>query len=106
MIAIFKAISAVITTACNVVVKLLSSAERGANALDELSKAGEIKAKNFTALVKLNDEAEFAKRQDEINQNRMRAGIDVVKLESQQAKEERQEKELSEAAKKASEALA
>lgn len=84
---LFKAITTVITTACAVLVKLLSSAERGANALDELAQAGEQKAKNFKELVKLNDEAEFETRKAEINAARVTAGLAPKDIQSTQQKE-------------------
>lgn len=91
----FKSIFAVITMLCNVVLKLLSSAERGANSLDELAKAGEKKAKNFRKLVELNDEAEFAKRKAEINLARKTAGLKPVDAKSSQETEKQEEADIA-----------
>lgn len=96
---IFKAIASVITTACNVVIKLLSSVERGANSLDELAQAGEIKARNFKDLVSMNDEAEFEKRKAEINVSRVEQGLAPIDAKSTQ--EKIKEKEEEDAAAKA-----
>lgn len=93
---IIKTVSLVITTACDVIVTLLSSFKRGANALDAMAEAGEKKAKNFRDLVELNDEAEFEKRKAEINAVRVDAGLSAKNIQSQQVKEEVAKKELSE----------
>lgn len=84
---IIKTISLVITTACDVVVTLLSSFKRGASALDAMAEAGEKKAKNFRDLVELNDEAEFEKRKAEINAARETAGLVEKDIKSQQQQE-------------------
>ncbi|WP_038345659.1 hypothetical protein [Acinetobacter sp. A47] len=86
----------------NVVIKLCSAAERGANSLDQLAKAGEAKATNYTNLVMLNDEEKYNERLAEINAKRKAAGLEVKQIESVQAKAER---EQSAAAKAATEAL-
>lgn len=93
---IIKTVSTVITTLGDVIVTLLSSFKRGANALDAMAEAGEKKAKNFRDLVELNDEAEFEKRKAEINAARIEAGLGAKNIQSQQVKDEAAKKELSE----------
>lgn len=80
----FKSIMLVITSACNVLVKLLSAAERGANSLDEATKGLEYKAKNFADLVKMNDEAEFNKRKAEIEKELGKLNLEVPEIKSAQ----------------------
>lgn len=93
---IFKAVGLVITTACNVLVKLLSAGERGANALDEAAQIAEIKVKNTKELIILNDEAEFEERKREIEARR-----EDLKLKKKEIKSEQQKQAEAEEAKKA-----
>lgn len=95
----FKSIMLVITSICNVLVKLLSAAERSANSLDEATKGLEYKAKNFADLVKMNDEAAYAKRKKEIEDELDKVGI--VLPESKSAQQVEREAEAAEKAKRA-----
>lgn len=96
---IFKAVGLVITTACNVLVKLLTATERGANSLDALAEAGELKAKNFKNLIELNDEAEFEERKREIEERRAE-----LLLKHKEVKSEQQKRDEAQAAKDAKKA--
>lgn len=72
-----KVIFGVIAAIGNVLIKVCSAAERGATALDELAKAGETKAKNFSALVEFEDNAAFTEERNRIKKRLQQAGITV-----------------------------
>ncbi len=79
-----KAILSAIVALVNVITKFASAAERVATATDELARAGEVKARNFTALIELNDEAAFHDQQQEIMKRREKLGLSTEKVKSQQ----------------------
>lgn len=91
---LFAVIMTVLTAIANMLVKganagekAMSAVERGASSLDKLAEAGEIKATNFTKLVKLNDEYVYEERHEQIQELRKKyANLSTDRVPSEQEK--------------------
>ena len=81
----------------NVIVRVASGLERGANSFDQAMRALETKSTNFANLVEMNDEATFEKEKARIAKRRakyLKSEDAKVEVESVQAQKRKERKPL------------
>jgi len=78
----------------NVIIRVASGLERGANSFDQAMRALETKSTNFANLVELNDEATFEKEKARIEKRRAKyiKNEEAKKVEVKSAQAERRER--------------